>query len=194
MALFIQFFTAFTHPADMSRWIAHHKGVVGDILGNHRSGADERIFPDGMAADDGAVGPKGGAFLDEGGADLVHLGDFRSGVVDICKDHGGPAEDAVFQGDAFVNAHIVLDFALVANDDIGTDDHVLTDVAVLAYFGAGEDVGKVPDLCAFADAHVVVNDGGGVDEDVRKVRVRVIGDSGDTIPISDEIGSCPRIV
>ena len=41
--------------------IAYHEGVVRDILCDHGHGADEGIFPDSVAADDGAVGPQGGA-------------------------------------------------------------------------------------------------------------------------------------
>ena len=111
--------------------------MVGHILRDHRPGADEGVAPDGVAADDGAVGPQGGAFLDESGADLVHFGDLRPGVVDICEDHRGAAEDAVFQGDAFIHAHVVLDLALVADGYVGADDDILADVAVLANLGAG---------------------------------------------------------
>jgi len=44
----------------------------------------------------------------------------------------------------------------------------LADVAVLADFRSGKDVGKVPDFGAFADRDMLVNNGGGVDEDVYK--------------------------
>ena len=161
MALFVQFFTAFAHPANLFRRIAHHKGMVVDIFCHHSSGADEGVTANCVAADDRAVGPQGGAFFDKGGTDLVHLGDFRPGVVDIGKNHRWAAENAVFQGDAFVNAHVVLDLALVTDGDIGTDDDVLTDVAVFTDLGAGKNVGKVPDFCAFADGDVVIDDGGG---------------------------------
>ena len=78
-----------------------------------------------MPADDGAVGPQGGAFLDEAWADLVHLGDFRPWVDDVGEDHGGAAEDAVFQGNAFIDADIVLDLAFVADGDIRADNAIL---------------------------------------------------------------------
>jgi len=66
LALFIQFFSADAHPADQFGRIAHHEGVVGDIFCDYCPGADKSVAPDGMAADDGAVGAEGGAFLDEG--------------------------------------------------------------------------------------------------------------------------------
>ncbi len=69
-----------------------------------------------MAADDGAVGPQGSAFLDEGGADLVLLGDFRAGVLDVPKDAGGAAEDAILQDNAFIHADPVPNGAHISRD------------------------------------------------------------------------------
>jgi hypothetical protein len=114
--------------------------VIGNILSYHRPGADEGILAYGMATDDGTVGPQGGAFLDEGGADLIHLGDLRPWVVDVREDHRRAAEDAVFQGDSFINAHVVLDLASVAYGGVGADDDILSDIAVFADFGTGEDM------------------------------------------------------
>jgi len=100
----------------LSGGITDHQGVVGDVLRHHGAGADEGVLADGMAADDGTVGAKCCAFFDEGGADLVHLADFGPGVEDVGEDHRGAAKDAVFQGDAFIDGDVVLDFAFVADD------------------------------------------------------------------------------
>ena len=78
-----------------------------------------------MPADDGAVGPQGGAFLDEAWADLVHLRNFGPGVVNVREYHRRSAEDAVFQGNAFIDADIVLDLAFVADGDIRADNAIL---------------------------------------------------------------------
>ena len=99
--------------------------MAGDIFCDHGTGADEGIFPDGMPADDGAVGPQGGAFLDEAWADLVHLRNFGPGVVNVREYHRRSAEDAVFQGNAFIDADIVLDLAFVADGDIRADNAIL---------------------------------------------------------------------
>ncbi len=106
--------------------------MVGDIFCDDCSCADEGVLADGMAADDGAVGTKCCAFFDEGGADLVHFADFRSRVIDVCKDHRGTAENAVLQGDAFIDTDVVLYFAFVTDDCVGADDNILADVAVFA--------------------------------------------------------------
>ena len=138
--------------------------MIGDVLGHYGAGTDEGVLADGVAADDSAVGAEGCALFHEGGADLIHFPDFGAGVVDICEDHRGAAEDAVFEGDAFIDRDVVLNFALFADCGVGADDDILADVAVLADLRAGEDVGEVPDFGAFADFNVFVDDGGGVDE------------------------------
>ncbi len=146
--------------------IAGYQGVIGDILRHDSARTNEGIASNGMAADDGAVGPQGGTFFNDGETYLVHLADLGPWVVDVGEHHGRTTEDAVFQGDALVNGDVVLDLAFVADGNVRTDDHVLTDVAVIANLRAGKDVGEVPDLGALADGDVVVDDGGGVDEDI----------------------------
>ena len=130
----IQFLPTLTHPTDLSSGVANHQGVVMDIFGHDGTCTDECVTADGMAADDSAVGAKGGAALDEGGTDLVHFADFCSWVVDVREDHRRPAEDAVFEGDAFIDADVILDFAFVPDYGVGADDDVLADVAVVADF------------------------------------------------------------
>lgn len=83
----IQFPAAHAHPADLFRRVAYHEGMVGNILCDHRPGSDKGVGSDGVAANDSTVCPQRSAFLDEGGAELVHLGDFCAGVVDVRENH-----------------------------------------------------------------------------------------------------------
>lgn len=161
-----QFLPAYTHPSDLPGRISRHQGMIGHIFSYNGASANEGVTADGVATDNRAVCTQRGAVLDEGGADLVHLGYLRAWIVDVRENHRWSAENAVFKGDAFIDRNVVLKLAFVADGHIGTDDAVLADIAVLADFRAGEDVGKVPYLCVFAEGDVVVNDGGGVDEDV----------------------------
>jgi len=92
--------------------------MIRNVSSDHGPSPHKGIAADGHAADDGAVGPQGSAFLDEGRAHLVHLGDFCPWIVDISKDHRWAAEDTVFEGDAFIETDIVLDFAFVADRGI----------------------------------------------------------------------------
>lgn len=107
-----------------------------DVFRHDGTGADEGILANSVATDDCAVGAECCALFDEGGTHLVHLANFRPGVVDIGKDHRRAAEDTVFQSDAFIDGYVVLDFAFVADDGVGADDNVLAYVAVFPDFGA----------------------------------------------------------
>lgn len=122
-----------------------------------------------MTADDCAVCPQSGAFFDNCGTDIVHLGDFGSGVVDIGEYHRWPAEYTIFESNAFVNTDVVLDFAFVTDSGVGTDDAVLANVAVLADFRTAQDMREMPDFRFFANSDVVIDDGSFV---VEKTRVR----------------------
>ena len=88
------------------------------------------------------LAPRGRAVFHPGRADLVHLPDFGPWVVDVGKDHGRSAENTVFQGNAFVNGDIVLNFTPFADGDIRADDHVLPDIAVFAQGCVVQDMGK----------------------------------------------------
>ena len=138
--------------------------MVGDIFRHDGAGADEGVTADGVATDDGAVGAERCTSFDKGGADLVHLADFRTGVVDVGEYHRRAAKNAVFQSDTFIDADVVLDLAFVADDYVGTNDDILADVAVVADFGTGEDVGEVPDFRPGTDLDFVIDGGGGMCE------------------------------
>ncbi len=112
----IQFLPTLAHPTDLSSGVADHQGMVGDTFRHDDAGADEGVLADGVTADDGTVGAQGGTLLDKRGVNLIHRADFRPGIVNVGKDHGRAAEYAVFEGDAFRDGDIVLDFAFVADD------------------------------------------------------------------------------
>lgn len=146
MKVIVQLFPAFAHPPALAGRVAGHEGVVGNVFGDHSACADEGVTPDGVAADDCAVGAKGCSFFYQCWSHLIHFADFRSWVDDVGKNHRWAAEDTIFEDDTFINADVVLDFAFVAYFGIGADDDVLADVAVFTDLGTGEDVGEVPDF------------------------------------------------
>ena len=125
--------------------------MVRDVLGDDCSCADECIVANSMTANNGAVRTHCGTFFNKSRAHLIHLADFRPGIVNVGEDHRGAAENAVFQGDAFIDADIILNLAFVPDDCVGSDDDILPDVAVFADFRAGEDVGEVPNSRSLTD-------------------------------------------
>ena len=160
-------FTSNTYPPLLLCWITNHKGVIRNIFCQNCTCTDESIFVYGMPTHNRTIGSQGDTFLDEGWSDLIHLGDFSPWIINVCKYDGRAAEDTVFHGDTFIDAHVVLDLAAGTDGYVGTDDDILADITIFADLGAGEDVGEVPDLGAFADGDVVIDDGGGVDIVIR---------------------------
>lgn len=134
------------HIALLAAGIPHHKGVVGNILGHYRSGGYKAISAQGDAADYGGVGAYGGTAADEGffvKSVAVYLG---AGVGHIGKDTGRPQKNIVLYHRAGINGHVILDFYVAAYDYIVGHMAVLAEYAILAYFGAGQYMGEMPDL------------------------------------------------
>jgi hypothetical protein len=80
-------FSVLAHPADLPGRVAHYQSMIRNIFIDYRTGAHKGLPADGGAADNGAVGPKGGTLSDPGGPDLIHLHNFRSGIIDIGEHH-----------------------------------------------------------------------------------------------------------
>src|SRR5437879_4169686 len=158
---------ALTHPARDPRGSPQHQGVVGYILRDHGPGADEGIAPNGMPADDGRVGAKGGPAAHQGRPVLVLARDVAARVDHVGEDHGGAAEDIVLENDSLVDRHVVLDLDVVADHDVAGYQHILPEVAATPDPRTWHDVAVVPDLRALADLAAGVDGGGGVREIAR---------------------------
>ncbi len=157
-----QFLPANADPSDLLSRITDHERMIGDVLGDDCSCADECIVANSMTANNGAVRTHCGTFFNKSRAHLIHLADFRTGIIDVGKDHGGSTEDTVFQGDAFVDADVVLDFTFVADDGVGANDDILSNVAVITDFGATQNVREMPDFRPGTDLDFVIDGGGGM--------------------------------
>lgn len=156
----IQLFAVLAHPADLARRHADHQGVGLDVLVDDGARADEGVFADDDAADDGAVGAQGGALFDQGVAVLVLALDQRARVVDVGEHHAGAAEHALFQSDVVIDGDVVLDFAAVADDDLVADEDVLAKGYPGTDAGAAADMDEMPDARSFADLRAGIDDGG----------------------------------
>src|SRR5262249_43488594 len=119
--------------------------------------------------DNGAVRPEGRAPAHESRTQLLHASDFAARIEDVGEHHRRPAKHAVFEGHPLVHRHVVLDLDAVADRDIGANDVVLSDTAVLAYPGALEDVAHVPDRCPLTNLPTLVDEGRFVSEERPRV-------------------------
>src|SRR3546814_5241545 len=96
-----------------------------NISVDHAAGPDEGILADRYAADDGTVSAERRAALHQRRTVFVLAGDSRARIVDVGKHHAGTAKHIVLKADGVVYRDVVLDFHIVANDDIVGDEDVL---------------------------------------------------------------------
>src|SRR5215212_3381925 len=132
-------------PANAPGRYAGHQGEGRNLLRHNGAGGDEAVFAEPGAADDGGVGSDCGAAPHQGRPELVLALDLGARVHDVGKDTGRPAKDAILQGDARVNADIVLNLAAVADRHVGPDADALADHAVLADTGVLQHMAEMPD-------------------------------------------------
>ena len=144
----------------MAGWISHDQRVSWYVFRHNRSGANEGVGADVMAANDGGVGPDAGAPPHVGAGVLAAAVDRAARIGHVGEHAAGTEEDVVIAGDAFIDAHVVLDLDVCAQDDAGGDHDVLADVAAFAQYGARHDVAEVPNLGARSNAGSLVDDCG----------------------------------
>lgn len=116
------------------------QGVVAQVLRQDDARADESLLAYGVVGDDGAFCSQGGALFYRDRPHMIHLADFCAGIVDGGAYHQRAAEDSLRKGDAFIQCIVVVDLALVADGNVGAEETVRADLAVLADAGAGEEV------------------------------------------------------
>ena len=125
---------------------SYHEGVVFDILSDDGARADKGRAANGVTADDGAVGTKGSAFLDEClGIDAVNR-KVGTGCRDIGEDTGGTTENIILYLHTFIYGYIVLDTDAIADADIVANIDILSQRAVLTEAGTFLDMAEVPDF------------------------------------------------
>ena len=130
----------FRDPADLDGGVSNNQGVGFDGFGDDCAGANEGEFADVVATDDGGIGADGGPAFHGSFGIIASSVDRTAWVDDIGEDAGGTEEDIVLAGDAGINGDVVLHFHVVAEDDLGGDDDILSEVTVFADDGAGHDV------------------------------------------------------
>lgn len=81
----------------------------------------------------------------------------------VGEDAGWSAEHPVIQYHTFIQRDVILDPAVVADNDIIAHVHILTERAILPDLGAALDMREVPNLGTFTDLYPIVDIGGLMD-------------------------------
>lgn len=154
------------HPAHDPARVSHHQREVRNVLQNHRSGPDEGVLANGHPAKDRAVRPERGPPTHQGLPELLHPANLAPGVVHVREHDGGAAEDVVFEGDAFIDGHVVLDLDRVADGDVPCYEDILPDPAVSSDLAASRYVAVMPDVRPGTDLCPGIDVAGFVDKTV----------------------------
>ena len=167
----LETFTDTTHPPNSSCRISDHQREVWHISGDNSTGSYEAKHSERMAAYHRCIRSDRRPSANLRFPKFLLARDVGSRIVHVGEHATWSAKDVVGQLDAIIDRDVVLDLAAVADAYVRSNHHVLSDRAVLADHGTGQDMTKVPDLCASADHGAVVYKTGDVDRDTRKPRI-----------------------
>ena len=150
-------FAAFADPADLSGGHTCHQGIGLHVLGHHSSSSDKGTLAYRMAADDSAIGTQRGTFANPGfGIHAMH-GKMRTRRGHIGEHTAWTAEHIVLNLNAFIDGDVVLHPYTITNLHIIAHIHILAERAVLSNDSTLLDMAEMPNLRAFADAHIFID-------------------------------------
>ena len=86
--------------------------------------------------------------------------DGTSRICNVRKNARRPLKNVVRTCNTRIKRDVVLNFYVVAQNNFGRNDDVLTNIAVVSKRTARHDVAKMPNFSAFANRATRVNNGG----------------------------------
>lgn len=145
------------HPAGLSRGITHYNRVGRNFFGYDGAGANKGIFTYLISAYYGGIGANAGALSYDGLPVFILPGDGTPWIEHIGEYHGGTKKYIIFTSDACVYRNVILYLNIVSQGDLGRNNDVLPDVAVIADYATGHDMGEMPDFSTLADGATFIN-------------------------------------
>ena len=131
--------------------------MVKYVMGNRRTRADHSEASYRRPTDDRGVGADGRPFSYKGRKEFILALNEGARRQNIGKNAGWAAEYVVFQCDAAVERDIILNFATIADQDVGPRHNVLANDTAISNAGARQDVAKMPYFRPGADFDAIVN-------------------------------------
>lgn len=150
------------HPAGLSSGVADNDGEGRHIVGDHRTGTDEGIFADVVAANNSGIGSDGSSAAYARDRIFIAAAYLAARVDDIGKHHRRTEENIILAHHTGVYRHVVLHLYVLSQCHPGSNEHILTDIAAVTKGASRHQVRKMPDFCARADVTARVNNGGGI--------------------------------
>jgi hypothetical protein len=162
LGIFYHALATLTDKPGLSGGNPHHQCMGGDIPGNYRTSANERVRTDGYTANNGGIGPDGHPFFDMGRQELVFLVSVRPRVSDIGENSRRPNEYIVGHDHAVVKRHIVLNVDAISNGNFSCHKDVLPQYAIIPNDASPHQVTEMPDTGARANGGRLIDDCGGM--------------------------------
>lgn len=126
--------------------------MCGNVSRDHRPRPDERVGSDRHPANHHHSGSYGGANPDQRRKQFVTtVLDRRARSQVVGEHHPRPKKHVVFDGHTVEQEDAIFNSDTIADRDAALDVYVVTNIAFIPHFGAGENVGECPDPGASAD-------------------------------------------
>lgn len=120
--------------------------MTRNVLRNDGTGGDEAVRTQRIPADDRGVCTYCATAANDGWFELVFAVYSRPRIDDVREHAARPTEDIILQRHTFVDADVILDFAVIPHPDVGTDHDILPNRAVSPDRGTSQDMAEVPNL------------------------------------------------
>jgi hypothetical protein len=139
------------HPTNLPRRHTHHQSEWRNIAIHHSTSTDKRMVTNAHTADNGAVCPKRGTRLNQGGTIFVLSGNRGAWIIDVREYHAWATENIILKRHIIINGHIILNLDIIADVHTIAYKHILSEGTSLSDHGAGADVNPVPDTTIGTD-------------------------------------------
>jgi hypothetical protein len=114
------------HPTDLPSRDANGERMRFNIFVNHGAGPYESIFANSHTTDDRAVSAKSRSLPNKSSSIFMLSANRTARVIDIGEHHTWATKNIILYINGIIDAHVVLNFYIIANNNIATDEYILT--------------------------------------------------------------------
>lgn len=159
------------HPPEVAGRCTSDELIWMHVAGDRGPGSDHRVLAERRTTHDGRIGPNGRTVEHDGGGDPP-FGVERARYPIIGERGRRTDEHVVADGDAVVDADVVLQFTSASDDHVIIDVDVLADNTACTNDRQGPHMRVMPHAGSIADRCLVFDDGRRVDTDVALAHAR----------------------
>ncbi len=160
--------TTFANPPCLFSRYSRHQSVGFYVLCDYSTGGHQTPGAKFDATYYCGVCADGCPMPDKGDLSIFRIVPASSGTrcQDVRKSGSRPNKDSIFNGDARKQGHVILDMTPVAHTDSLTNEHAMPQHAVSSNPDLWHEMTKMPDLAAFTNGTMCINDRGRMYENI----------------------------